>query len=316
MSLRSVDRDPWRLPALERFGEQFAERGASRRRLPRPPRVPAAAFAAAVLAAVVAAIAFHGGLARAVSVVNRAPAAAERSGSVAFSSRIEVSTGGRQLRSFSQSGAIDFAGGGYATVFAASGAGSTTELISVGGMLYVQRTADAPARRARSGWVAVPLTAAERAQLASAPESDALTDPLALLRILERTRAPIQYLRGGVISGVQVKCYGLSTKLPELLRLSAGRTELPAAFDRVSGTFEVCLDTHGRPRTVAETLTGGASSGGALLTAEVAFSRYGEAAAIAAPTAVRREARPVGTPQPLFGGPTRIFERLLDTPSR
>ncbi len=304
------ERDPWRFPALERFGEQFVERSPPSRPVYLT-RLPAAALAVVVLAAVVTALALQGGLARAVSVVNRAPAAAKRSRSVAFSSTIQVSAAGRLLRTFSQQGEIDFAGGGYQTVLGASG--STTALISVGGTLYVQRSTHGAAR---SGWVAVPLTAAERKQLAAAPESDALTDPLALLRILERTRAPIHDLRAGVVTGVDAKCYLFATPLGELLRLSSGRLELPAQLRRAGGTFEVCLDADGRPLTVAETLKGAAASGGVLLTADVVFSSYGEPTAIAAPAAVRRQARPVGTPQPLFGGPTRIFERLLRTPSR
>jgi hypothetical protein len=75
----------------------------------------------------------------------------------------------------------------------------------------------------------------------------------------------------------------------------------------------VCLDKQGRPRSVTETLTSTAGNTAAKLTATLTFTQYGRPPQISAPKAARLQSRHIATPEPLFGGPTRIFERLLAT---
>src|ERR1035438_5239103 len=111
--------DPWRLPSVERFGEQLRALERSEWRGPR--RATSARFAAlasvaaVVTALIVVALLDSSRTADALSPVNRAPAIAVASRSVAFHSTTTVLLGGRLFGRFSQDGALDFATGDYRT---------------------------------------------------------------------------------------------------------------------------------------------------------------------------------------------------------
>lgn len=297
----SDERDPWRLPALQRFGSQLEDRP-HRRRATIPAVVVAAAISGAVL---LAAMGLRGGSAGARSIVNQAPAAAVRARTVSFRSLVHVADGTRTLRSFLQTGAIDFASGDYRTRVRPLDGATSTEWVSLNGTLYLSQAARTGGLR--TPWVAVQLTPAERRALASAPESDALTDPLAMLRILRDTKAPATRTGTTLSAGVEAACYTLATTLAEVFEASTGHPA-PGVFGGVRATFIVCLDALRRPLSVTEAVSG---VGGARLTAQVAFSGYGAPARIAVPDGAAHDTRRVDTPQPLFGGPSRIFEGLL-----
>lgn len=311
-------RDPWRLPSIDAFGAQLRERenrdhatwlAREERKRRRSPLRPGAA-----LAAVLAALLFlvSGGPASAISIINRAPAAAIRSVSVAYRSVINVALGGQPRAQFAQHGQVDFATGDYTTTLTSKRAGADQERRVVDGVLYIAAHGYNRLSARASGWTAVQLNRNQRSALASAPESDALTDPLALLRLLGNLKAPAHRIGHGTIEGASVTDYRVASDLAALLQASAPGTPTPADYRSVRATLGVWLDHAGRPRRVTERLSAPSTSGLVALEDTTTYSRYGEPLRVEAPTGVQinPEFRG-GLPVPLVRAPSRIFEILL-----
>jgi hypothetical protein len=315
-------RDPWKLPALDRLGVELSrletEGPAADTATAKPRRSRRLILVPSGVAAIVAALVLalnSGGPAGANSVINRAPAAAIRSAAVQFRSSIAISVGHRTLRRFAQSGGIDFASGAYQATFRLVGTTLASEVRSVGGVLYFADTSSTVGRTTRPRWTAARLSAAQQRALGSAPESDAITDPLAVLRVLANTHAPVSRIGASSTDGIPTTQYRASTDLYSILSASGQTNRIPTAYRTIGATLDVWLDHKGRPRRVLETFTE-YSPRSVELRVALAFFGYGVPVAVVRPKA----AEPNGTlrtgpPAPLVGGPSHIFESLLARPA-
>jgi hypothetical protein len=308
----SPDRyDRWRLPVLDRIGAQLREleRADNTRR-----RRRRASISGGLVAALVAAFAFldMGQLARALSPVNRAPAAAAASESVRFSSTITITVnGGQPYGRFTERGEIDFARRNYRTTLEL-GHGEAIEQRRVDGILYIAQLPGGRSRRAPIRWQAAPLAHEASTTFASAPESEEFTNPLVLLDELAETRAPVKVVGTEDLQGVPTTLYRLQTNLASLLSGSRATRSPTLSYRAVGATLTVWLDRHGRPRRVDETVAGAATVGEASITTVTDFTGYGQPVAVRAPTKISvRSKRSIAAPSPLAASPSRSFERLL-----
>jgi hypothetical protein len=303
-------RDPWRLPVLDRIGAQLRdlERAEATRRRRR--RI---SISGGLVAALVAVFAFldMGQLARALSPINRAPAAAAASESVRFSSTITITVNGRQYGRFTEHGDIDFARRTYRTTLEL-GHGEAIEQRRVDGILYIAQLPGGRGQHAPIRWRAVPLAHEAATTFASAPESEEFTSPLVLLDELGGTRAPVKLVGTEDLHGVPTTLYRLQTNLASLLSASPGAGSQPAAYRGIGATLTVWLDRHGRPRRVDETVAGASSVGAASITTVTDFTGYGQPVAVRAPAKLSVTAkRSILAPSPLAASPSRFFEWLL-----
>jgi hypothetical protein len=315
MRSRIRRRDPLAdLPAVKRLGEGFRRLERAEGGLPHQPAARLLALPGIGLAVVVLALILAlslGGRAHALSPISRAPAAALRSGTVHFSSTIAITRGGRELQRFAQTGEADFGANSYRTTLAPTGVGVALEWRIVGGVLYVAQTHGVGRIAIPNHWIAARLARGQERHFAS-PETDAITDPLAVFRILENSRAPVRYIGPSSVGGVPAQEYRVTTSLGTLVDASAPRSRIPERLRSVAAVLNVWLDREGRPSRVNEILAGGQASRPARLESNITYGAYGTATTIAAPpgvspTRVLRE----GFPNPLVGGPTRVFERFI-----
>jgi hypothetical protein len=302
--------DPWRLPVLDRIGAQLRdlERAEATRRRRR--RI---SISGGLIAALVAAFAFldMGQLARALSPINRAPAAAAASESVRFHSTITITVNGRQYGRFIEYGDIDFARRNYRTTLEL-GHGEAIEQRRVDGVLYVAQLPGGRSQRAPIRWHGFPLAHEASTTFASAPESEEFTSPLVLLDELGGTRAPVKVVGTEDLHGVPTTLYRLQTNLASLLSASPGAARQPASYRGVGATLTVWLDRHGRPRRVDETIARASSGGEASITTVTDFTGYGQPVTVRAPIKPSvRAKRSIVAPSPLAAAPSRIFERQL-----
>jgi hypothetical protein len=312
--------DNWRLPVLQRLGAQFkqleAEQAdASPMRTRRRELLLIPAGVSATVISVVLLLSSGGANAR--SVINEAPTAAIRSASVQFRSTISIAVGGGTLQRFAQSGALDFARKAYRATLHLAGTKTADELRSLDGVLYVAGTNDASsATRRHTRWTAARLSPDERTALAFAPESDAITDPLAILRVLADIRAPVSRVESGSVDGVPSTRYRASSNLYSVLGASDPSKPHPLAYRQVPATLDAWLDHAGRPRHVLETFSGGTARNPITMRVAIEFLAYGRPVPISAPKGVTPTTTlRSGPPAPLIGAPSRIFEHLLSRPS-
>jgi hypothetical protein len=303
-------RDPWWPPVLDRFGAELRELERAEATRSRRRRV---SISGGLVAALVVVFAFldMGQLARALSPINRAPAAAAASESVRFHSTITITVNGGQQARFSEHGEIDFARRNYRTTLKL-GHGEAIEQRRVDGVFYVAqlpggRSPDAPIR-----WLGFPLAHEAATTFASAPESEEFTSPLVLLDELGGTRAPVKVVDTEDLDGVPTTRYRLETNLASLLSASPGAASPPSSYRGVDATLTVWLDRHGRPRQVDETVAGRSTGGEASITTVTGFTGYGQPVAVRAPPKVSvRAKRSIVAPSPLAASPSRSFARLL-----
>lgn len=303
-------RDPWWPPVLDRFGAQLRELERADNARRRRRRI---SLSGGLVVALVAAFAFldMGQLARALSPVNRAPAAAAASESVRFHSTITITVNGQQYGRFSEQGEIDFARRNYRTTLEL-GPGGGIEQRRVDGILYIAQLPGKRSQHAPIRWRAVPLAHEASTTFASAPENEEFTSPLVLLDELGGTRAPVKVVDTEDLDGVPTTLYRLQTNLASLLSASPGARIQPASYRGIGATLTVWLDRHGRPRRVEETVAGAAPVGEASITTVTDFTGYGQPVAVRAPTKLSvRAKRRIVAPTPLAGSPSRFFERLL-----
>ncbi len=303
-------RDPWWPPVLDRFGAQLRdlERAEATRRRRR--RI---SISGGLVAALVAAFAFldMGQLARALSPINRAPAAAAASESVRFRSTIAITVNGGQQGRFSEHGEIDFARRNDSTTLEL-GHGVAIEQRRIDGVLYIAQLPGGRTQRAAIRWRAVPLAHEVSTTFASAPESEEFTNPLVLLDELGGTRAPVTVVGHELLQGVSTTRYRLRTNLASLLSSSPGAGRQPASYRAVGVTLTVWLDHHGRPRRADETVAGASSPGEASITTVTDFTGYGQPVAVRAPTKISvRANHTIVAPSTLAASRSRSFERLL-----
>jgi len=311
--------DAWRLPTIGRFGAQLREletAGPPRAPVPKPRSswrailLSSGGIAAAALIAILL-ILTTGRTAQARSVVNEAPAAAERSGSVRFQSVLTVTVDGRSQAGITEQGAIDFATGAFATTLRFGNAGQVVERRGVDGMLYTaERPLRAGARPGRVHWAATPLRHGARGAFAS--ESDAFTDPPSVFRALAGIRAPVRRIGQENIDGVPTTRYHLLTNLATFLSPAAVFVQNPLAYRRVQAALDVWIDAHGRPLRVDETFTGPSSSGRATMRTVVRFSGYGRSVSVLAPAgSVVRSTKRAAPRNPLAAGSGSLLAHRL-----
>jgi hypothetical protein len=302
-------RDPWRLPVLDRIGAQLRDlenADATQRRRRR------ISILGGLVAALVVAFAVlnMGQLARALSPVNRAPAAAAASESVRFHSTIAITVDGRQYGRFTELGEIDFARRAYRTTLEL-GHDEAIEQRRVDAVLFIAQLPGGHGQHPPIRWLAFPLAHEAATTFASAPESEEFTNPLVLLDELGGTHAPVKVVGMKDLDGVRTTLYRLQTNLASLLGASPGAARQPASYRGVGATLTVWLDRHGRPRRVDETIAR-ASGGEASISTATDFTGYGQPVAVRAPTKISvRANRSIVAPSPLAASPSRIFERLL-----
>ncbi len=300
----------WRPPALDRIGAQLRElerADATRRRRRR------VSISGGLVAALVVAFAFldMGQLARALSPINRAPAAAAASESVRSRSTITIALNGRRQARFTNLGEIDFVRRNYRTTLQL-GQGEAVEQRRVDGVLYIAQLPGGRGQRAPIRWLGFPLAHEASTTFASAPESEEFTSPLVLLDELGGTRAPVEVVGREDLEGVPTTRYRLQTSLASLLSASPGVGSPPLSYRAVGATLTVWLDRHGRPRRVDGTVAGTSTGGQASITTVTDFTGYGQPVAVRAPTKLSVTAkRRIVAPSPLAASPSRLFERLL-----
>jgi hypothetical protein len=309
-----VSRDPyerWRLPVLDRIGAQLRELERAEAARHRRRRI---SISGGLVAVLVAAFAFldMGQLARALSPINRAPAAAAASESVRFHSTITIGLNGRQQARFTEHGEIDFARRSYRTTLQLGSGGGAVEQRRVAGVLYVAQLSGGDSQHAPIRWLGFPLAHEASTTFASAPESEEFTSPLVLLDELGGTRAPVKVVDTEDLDGVPTTRYRLQTNLASLLSASPGAGRPPLSYRGIGATLTVWLDRHGRPRRVDETVAGAAPAGEASITTVTDFAGYGQPVAVRAPTKLSVSVkRRIVAPSPLAGSPSRFFERIL-----
>ena len=302
------------MPAVKQLGEGFRRLERAEAARPQQPAARLLALPGIGLAVVVLALILVlslGGRARALSPISRAPAAALRSGTVHFNSSIAITRGGLEVQRFAQNGEANFGANAYRTTLAPTGVGVALEWRIVGGVLYVAQTHGVGRIASPNRWIAARLALGQQGHFAS-PETDAITDPLAVFRILRNIRAPVSYVGPSAIGGVPSQEYRVTTSLGKLIGASAPGSRTPERLRPVAASLEVWLDREGRPRRVDAILTSGPTSRPARLESSITYGAYGAATSIVAPpgvspTRVLRE----GFPNPLVGGPTRVFERFI-----
>lgn len=305
-------RDSWRLPSVERFGEQLRdlERSTQGPQESRPRRLAVlASVCAVVLTLVVVALLDTSHPADASSPVKRAPARAVASRSVSFHSVTTVLLGGRLFGGFSQVGVLDFATGEYQTVLSVPSAQVSLETRRVHNVVY-SRESHGSSPPGGQGWRAARVGPATHGALASALGSTSITDPVGVLRILKNTRGSVRFLGRTVRAGVPVDHYVVSSNLASVLQAASG-APAPRSYGHIRVAIAVFLDAAGRPIVVTETFSGPTSRGRYTLTSTVTFSAYGTAVQIARPSEARLIAsRHALTPPPPVTDPARLFELL------
>jgi len=309
--------DDWRLPSIGRFGAQLRElENASRPRAPAPKSgvswrailLSSGGIAAALIAILL--ILTGGRTAQARNVVNEAPAAAERSGTVRFQSVLTITVDGHPRAGITEQGAIDFANRAYTTMVRLGNADQILERRSVNGVLYTGQRRLGPGARARVHWAATPLQGGTRGAFAS--ENDAFTDPPSVFRVLSGIRAPVRRLGHENLDGVPTTHYHLLSNLASFLRPLAGFNQNPLAYRRIQAALEVWLDARGRPRQVQETFTGPTSAGRATMRTVVRFTGYEQPVSVQAPpSSLVKFTKATAAPNPLAAGPAALLLRLL-----
>lgn len=304
-------RDPWReLPTRERFGQamrDLAQEDERRASLPlrlRARTVIASSGGIAAVFVVALLVLTSGHPAEALNIINRAPAAAERSGSVRFRSALRISVDGHPKAGITEHGAIDFKTGAYTTQARLADSGQILERRSLNGVLY---SAHHDALSTHVRWTATHLRGGT-----FATESDAFTDPPAVFRALAGIRAPLHRLGHQRLEGVPTTHYRLPTNLAAFLGKSAGYVENRAAYRQVTATLDVWLDSRGRPRQVAETFSGPSASGRTTMTTSVRFSGYEQPVSVGAPPSGQvRFTHGAAQANPLAALPAALLARLL-----
>ena len=309
-------RDPWRLPTIERFGAQLRDledgsrtgSPASGSRLSgRTILVSGGAITAALIAIVL--ILTSGRNAQARSVVNEAPAAAERSGTVRFQSALTITVDGHARAGITEQGAIGFTTNTYTTTARLGSTGQILERRSVNGFLYSAQPRPGFRAQPNTYWVATPVEGGTRG---FASQSDALIDPPWVFRALADIRAPVSRLGHTNLDGVPTTRYHLLTDLASFLRPSTGYVQYPLVYRHVQAALDVWLDSRGRPRQVQETFTGPSSTGRATMTTIVRFMDYEQPVSVQAPpNSIVKFTKGTAQPNPLAAGPAAAVLRLL-----
>jgi hypothetical protein len=310
--------EPWRLPTIERFGAQLRdlENGS-----PAPPTIPRSrvsrlaillsggGIAAALISILL--ILTTGRSAQARNVVNEAPGAAERSGTVRFESVLTITVDGHQRDGITERGAIDFATGAYSTTVRFGSAAQVLERRNVGGVLYAAERRLHPGPRPEDiRWVATRLQRGARGSFAS--EGDAFTDPPSVFRALSGIRAPVRRIGHERLNGAPTTRYQLLTNLASFLRPSAGHIQNPLVYRRVRAALDVWIDARGRPLRVHETFIGPSSSGVTTMTTVVRFTDYERPVSVLAPArSVVGSRRAIAPPNPLTAAPGSPLARRL-----
>lgn len=318
--MRRTTDEEWRTPSLKQFGsrlralEQHDHQALSARQAPRRRRrmLLIAPITTVLVGLLVAEFVLVGG-AGASSPVRRAPATAISARTLRFHSIIEIDAGGRALRRFRQAGEINFARHLYRTTLVPLGGEGSLEWRDLGGVLYLGTNSGirpglphAPTR-----WIGVRLNSRQTANLAATPEGDALTDPIALLRIMSNLNVPAALVGRETIHGSRVKQYELQSTAAAVLHASTPNLAVPASYQATTARLKVALNEPGRPIRVTELLTRTTPRGPIILSNVLEFTGYGQPVAIQAPANARIAPALRGAPPgALIGMPSRIFDSL------
>jgi hypothetical protein len=306
----SNPRNPWNLPSVQSFGEQVRRLQANgyQRSEPKRPslRVVFASGAVAALLVATVLILAPGRPAQANSIVNEAPAAAQRAGSLRFRSTLTMRAHGHPRPGISEEGAIDFLTAEYTTTTRFATSDQRLERRRIDGVLYASRGPVGSAPGKQTLWGSAPVRKGTPGGFAS--ESDAFTDPPSVFRSLAHITAPVRRIGPANLKGVPTTLYELSTSLATFLASDGGHVQDPAMYREVHATLKVWIDREGRPRQVDETF----AAGGSYLSTLVQFGGYGQAVLVQAPpSSLVRPTRGAIRPNPLGAGPGPLLAPLL-----
>jgi len=315
------EHDRWRMPALDRLGAQLreAERAAlkapTRSRKRRPCRLSARSAAAAVIAALAAAGAVLEIVAPAgaLSPVNRAPLAAERSRSVRFTSAQTITLNGRRVTRVTETGALDFATGEFATTLIVGETSERIERRRVGATFYIEQVSEDATRARRTRWSAISV-GRKNLRSFSLPGGYSLIDPEVLFRVMANARTPVAFIGHQTVDGKQTTQYRLATTLDAFSAAARDRPIRGSAPNDVLATLDVWLDAKGRPVRAQATFSGRSRFGTATMTTVVDFTAYGAAVVVEAPPRLAISPRGIRTLPSAIGDPARVVERLLFPP--
>jgi hypothetical protein len=272
--------DRGRLPYIPKLGEQIRGSEARQRKRARARVALASAGTLAAAALCIVLLILPGGqTAQALNVVNRAPRAAEGSGSVRFYSTLTVTVGGRTRPPISEYGAIDFDTGAYRSAVHVAETGQVIERRAVAGVSYA---AEHPSSGQAKSWSARRLRGGLHGAFAA--EADALIEPPAVFRALAGIRAPIRRLGNETRRGIPTTHYRLTTNLDAFLGTTEGYIENRHGYRDVGMTLDVWLDSRGRPVEVSERIAGPSPAGHTTITTLVQFRDYGTPVTVPAPS--------------------------------
>jgi hypothetical protein len=304
------EEDRWRVPALERFGEQLREteraqtRAAGRapqRRRASSARAGAVIVVLALLAGVLEVVAPAGAL----SPVNHAPAAAMQSRSVQFDSSLQVSLNGRTLTHFTEVGELDFVTGDYTTTLSLTG--ERVDRRRVGDVFY-GRQLHAHERASNEGWHAVHVERASDG--VRVPGGYTLVDPQVVFRVLAGSHSAVTRVGQQELAGAQTTHYRLATSLAAFLSAEGGPVGNLAQYETVQATVDVWLDAKDRPRRVQASFADAARLGTATMTSVIDFANYGEPVTVRPPSETDVSRRSAASTA-LLADPLRAVELLL-----
>ena len=247
----------------------------------------------------------------ATSPINRAPAEAKKAGSVRFTSSLQALLGGQSLARYSETGALSFQSGDYASRLTVAGGDAILERRQVGRIIYARDLRLHYGRQRETRWRGV------RALRAGAERSRSgylQIDPQVVLHVLAAApQIPVVAGREN-IGGVPTIHYRLSTTLGAFLATAQHESvsTRPGEAD-VPGRLDVWLDRHGRPVRVSAAFAGLDRTGSVAVTIITTFADYGGPVKIAKPhgAAVSRGPGTAAPNGPLGGDPILVLERVL-----
>ena len=315
--------DRWRMPELERLGDRFRAAEAAERVAEEPHwwqrkgsrwrrglvgLLAILAGAAGVLELVAPA--------GASSPVNRAPAAAERSGSVRFNAMQVITVGGRPLTNVRETGELNFVSRDFATTLVVGEGREQLERRRVADTLYFRRVTPHTRQTRTVKWTAVRVASSDLRAF-SPPGGYTLIDPQVAFRVMTGARSPVAVIGTEEIGGIRSTHYQVATSLNAFVAAEQAQHHTTSSRNDVSTLLNVWLDGRGRPLRVQSTFSSELHGRPATMTTAVNFADYGAAALVRAPAEAAILTSTLRASQATLADPTQALERLLfGTPHR
>jgi hypothetical protein len=244
------------------------------------------------------------------SPVSRAPALAERAGSVRFRSTVNVILGGQPLARFSETGAVSFSTSDFESTLAIGGGGETVQRRRVGPVIYARALPGHTGHGRGVQWRGLRPRRTSRAK----PNFAYLQiDPQTVLTVLDATHESPVVVGHGTLAGTAATHYRVATTLGAFLATAQHvRASTQARETSVAGTLDVWLDRRGRPLRVSASFSTADRTGPVTMTIVTTFVDYGVPVRIMAPRGAPVSASQSTSPDgPLGGDPILVLERIL-----